>query len=85
MAWLYFLLAAAALAVAFVTTSVGLLVLCLLAGLGLALAGMLKLLADRVGSRSRDEGLALDPDELRRVREQAEARRAAADAADPER
>lgn len=77
MAWLYFLLAAAALAVAFRTTSVAVLVVCLLAGLGLLLAGVLKLLADRIGQRSRGGGPTLDPDELRRLREAAEARRPA--------
>jgi hypothetical protein len=55
-----------------------LLVLCLLAALGLLLAWMLSMLAQRVGSRSRDESLMLDPQELRRLREQAQARQAAA-------
>ena len=77
MAWLYFLLAAVAFALAFRTTSVALLVVCLLAGLGLLLAGVLKLLADRIGQRSRGDGPALDPDELRRLREEAEARKLA--------
>jgi len=39
---------------------------------------VLGLLAQRVGSRSRDDPALLDPAELRRLREQAEARRAAA-------
>jgi hypothetical protein len=34
-----------------------------------------------VGSQSRDDSLMLDPQELRRLREQAEARRAAATSA----
>jgi hypothetical protein len=38
----------------------------------------MQLLARRVESRSRDEGLMLDPDDLRRLREQAEARTRAA-------
>jgi hypothetical protein len=74
MPWIYLLLAIAALVVAFKTTSMTLLVLCLLAALGLLLAWMLSMLAQRVGSRSRDESLMLDPQELRRLREQAEAR-----------
>ena len=77
MPWVFLLLALAALAAAFRTTSMLLAVLCLLAALALLLAGALGLLARRVGSRSRDEALLLDPQELRRLREQAEARRAA--------
>ncbi|HEY0661578.1 MAG TPA: hypothetical protein VGD21_09720 [Lysobacter sp.] len=78
MQWLYLLLALAALAVAFKTSSVGVLAVSLLAALGLFLAFVLSLLAQRVGSRSRDEALMLDPEELRRLREQAEARKLAA-------
>lgn len=76
MPWLYLLLALAAFAVAFKTTSVALLAICLLAALGLMLAWVLALLAQRVGSRSRDTALMIDPEELRRLRTQAEARRA---------
>jgi hypothetical protein len=83
MSWVFLLLAIAALAVAFKTTSVALAVLCLLAALGLLLAGTLGLLAQRVGSRSRDDTSMIDPQELRRLREQAEARRAAATPTDP--
>jgi len=78
MHWLYLLLALVALAVAFKTTSVAVLMVCLLAALGLGLAWVLKLLAARVDSQTRDSTLILDPAELRRLREQAEARRAAA-------
>lgn len=73
--WLYLLLALAALAVAFKTTSVALALICLLLALGLLLAWILGWLAQRVGSRSRDAQLLIDPHELRRLREQAEARR----------
>ncbi len=83
MSWVFLLLAIAAFAVAFKTTSVALAVLCLLAALGLLLAGALGLLAQRVGSRSRDDAAMLDPQELRRLREQAEARRAAATPSEP--
>lgn len=76
MPWVFLLLALAAFAVAFKTTSVALLALCLVVALGLLLAWALGLLAQRVGSRSRDESMLLDPQELRRLREQAESRRA---------
>ena len=77
MPWIYLLLAIGALAVAFRTTSMALLVLSLLAALGLTAAGVLGLLAQRVGSRSRDAGSMIDGVELKRLREQAEARRSA--------
>lgn len=78
MAWLLILLAFAALAVAFKTTSVMLLTISLLAALVLMVIGVLKLLADRVDSRSRSESMMIDPVELHRLREQAEARRQSA-------
>ncbi|GAB3746533.1 hypothetical protein GCM10028795_08070 [Lysobacter olei] len=77
-AWVYLLLAIGALAVAFKTASVGLMALCLLAALGLILAWVMALLAQRIDSRSRSEHAMIDPEELRRMREQAEARKAAA-------
>ncbi|MGI8559905.1 MAG: hypothetical protein ACR2J7_00380 [Luteimonas sp.] len=77
MPWLFLLLALAAFAVAFKTTSMVLAVLCLLAALGLLLAWVMGLLAQRVGSQSRDDSQMLDPQELKRLREQAEVRRAA--------
>jgi hypothetical protein len=78
MPWLFLLLALAAFAVAFTTSSMPLTVVCLLAALGLLVAWVMGLLAQRVGSQTRDDSLMLDPQELRRLREQAEARRAAA-------
>ncbi|TWI13462.1 hypothetical protein IP93_00624 [Lysobacter ruishenii] len=78
MAWVYLLLAIGALAVAFKTASVGLMAVCLLLALGLILAWVMTLLAQRIDSRSRSEHAMIDPDELRRMREQAEARKAAA-------
>ena len=83
MSWVFLLLAIAAFAVAFKTASVALAVLCLLAALGLLLAWVLGLLAQRVGSRSRDDTSMIDPQELRRLREQAEARRVAATPSEP--
>ena len=74
MPWLMFLFAVAALLVAFKTTSMALLLASLLAALVLTVAGVMQLLARRIDSRSRDAGLMLDPEELRRLREQADAR-----------
>ena len=78
MAWLFLLLGFGALWVAFTASSPGLLALALVAALVLFIAFVLKMASDRIGSRSRDEQLMLDPEELRRLREQAEARRRAA-------
>jgi hypothetical protein len=78
MPWLYLLVALAALAVAFKTTSVAVLMLCLLVALVAMFAWVMGLLARRVGSRSRDAAMLIDPVELHRLREQAEARRRAA-------
>lgn len=86
MPWLFLILAVAALAVAFKTTSVALLMICLLAAFALTVAWVLTLLGQRVDSRSRDEAMMLDPEELRRLREQAEARKLAASSQiDPQR
>ncbi|UHQ23419.1 hypothetical protein LVB77_01510 [Lysobacter sp. 5GHs7-4] len=78
MYWLFLLLALAALVVAFKASSGALLVISLLASLGFFIAWILGLMAARIGSASRDEGMMLDPNELRRLREQAEARKLAA-------
>lgn len=83
MPWLFLLVALAAFAVAFKTSSVALAFLCLLVALGAMVAWVMGLFASRVGSRSRDESLMLNPDELRRMREQAEARRVAAQTTEP--
>lgn len=77
MIWLFLLLAIAAFAIALKTTSVALAILCLLAALALMVAFVMGLLARRIGTQSRDESMILDPLELRRLRDQAEARRAA--------
>lgn len=83
MPWILFLLALAALAVAFKTTSVALLLVCLIVALALTLSGVMQLFAQRISSRSRDETLMVDPEELRRLREQADARKVAAAQAEP--
>ena len=80
MPWLFFALAAGSMAVAITSTSTLLMVLCLLASAGLVIAATMILMAERVGSASRNEVMLIDPVELRRLREQAEARRAASQA-----
>jgi membrane protein implicated in regulation of membrane protease activity len=78
MAWLFLVLALAALWMAFTATTTGGLAFGLLVALAMFAAFVLKLASDRIGNRARDEQLMLDPEELRRLREQAEARRLAA-------
>jgi hypothetical protein len=77
MHWLYLLLALAALAVAMKTASSALMLLCLLASLVLLVLWLAGLYSARMAGRSRDPSAMIDPAELRRLREQAEARRAA--------
>lgn len=83
MHWLLLLLAVGALAVALMTSSVGLAAVCVLAALLLLVAWVLGWYSARVGARSRDESAMIDPVEVRRLREQAEARRAAAQPPSP--
>lgn len=78
MSWLYLLLAVAALAIAFKTSSTALMLFALIAAFGLLLAWLMGVLASRLESRSGDPATLVDPAELLRLREQAEARRAAA-------
>jgi len=78
MPWLFLLLALGAIVVAFTTTSVPLAAIALLLSLVFVVIGVMGLLAQRVGSQSRNEAMMVDPVELRRLREQAEARRAGA-------
>lgn len=79
MHWLYLLLAIGSLGVALRTSSLALLVVCLLASLGLFLAWIVGWYAARVGDTSRDESQMIDPSELRRLRQLAEARKASTD------
>jgi hypothetical protein len=76
MPWLFLLIAAALLAVALTTPSMLMLVVCGLASLGLTVFAVMSLLAQRVDSSARSDAMLIDPQELRRLREQAEARRA---------
>lgn len=78
MPWLFLLLAIAAFAIAMTTKSIAIAVICILAALALLVVWVMGLLAQRVGSQTRDDAMMIDPQELRRMREQAEARRAAA-------
>jgi hypothetical protein len=83
MPWLILLIAAGLLMVALTTTSMALLVVCALASLGLTVFSVMSLLAQRVDNSARSEAMLIDPQELRRLREQAEAKRAEAAAARP--
>jgi len=78
MHWLYLLFAFAALAVAMKTASSGLMALCLLVSLVLVVLWLVGMYSARLAGRSRDPSVMIDPAELRRMREQAEARKAAA-------
>ena len=79
MHWLYLLLALLFLAMAMKSTAPGWLVVVLvLASLGLFLAWMLGWVASRVSTGSRDDINMISPEELRQLREQAEARKNAA-------
>src|SRR5690606_14233568 len=75
MPWLFLLLAVAAFAVALKASSMAVVVLCLLAALACTVAWVLGLLAQRMGNRTRDDSMMLDPVEMKRLREQAESRR----------
>jgi hypothetical protein len=78
MHWLFLLLALGALAVALKTSSLVLMAVSLLASLGLFVAWIMGWYAARVGTTRRDETEMIDPVELRRLREIAEARKAGA-------
>ncbi len=77
MPWLFLLLGLVAMVVAMKTSSMLLMVISLLAALVFLVLWAYGWYASRVVGVSRDESLMLDPDELRRLREQAEARKLA--------
>lgn len=77
MHWLYLIIALALLAVA-MKASGWLVVLLVLASLVAFIAWMLGWVSSRISSGARNDTQILSPEELRRLREQAEARRAAA-------
>lgn len=78
MPWLLLLIAVALFLAALAASSMVVVVLCVLGSLGLSIVAVMSLLAQRVDNSARSETLLIDPQELRRLREQAEARRAAA-------
>lgn len=80
MPWLLLLIAVALFLAALGASSMAMVVLCVLGSLGLSIVAVMSLLAQRVDNSARSETLLIDPQELRRLREQAEARRAAGDA-----
>lgn len=75
MHWLYLLFAVGALVLSMRTTSTVLMVVGLLASLGLFVAWVVSWYAARMGDTQRDESQMIDPAELRRLRELAEARK----------
>jgi len=84
MHWLFLLLAMSALFGALRTSQTWLMVVLLLLSLVLAVAWVLGWMSARLGSRSTQMPM-IDPQELRRLREQAEARRQQqASAAEPQ-
>lgn len=75
MHWLYLLLALGALMLALTTHSAGLLALWLLMMAGFLRAWVVGWYRERIGQGSRDEVAMVDPAELLRLRQLAEARR----------
>lgn len=75
MPWLFLLIAIGSFLVAFTTHSPALLGISLVLGLLTSVAFFMSLLARRMGSTTSSDALRLNADELRRMREQAEARR----------
>jgi hypothetical protein len=83
MHWLFLLMAVGALYVGFSVTSTAVMVVSLLASLVLFLLWIMGWYARRIGESSRDPSQMIDPTELRRLREVAEARRNAMPPAEP--
>lgn len=84
MHWLFLLLALAALAFGFLTTSMPLLIGCLLAALVLFVLWVLGLYQARVAGSGRDSSQMIDPAELRRLRDQIQMRKAENDEQPPQ-
>jgi len=76
MHWLFLLLALAAMAFGFLTTSMAVLVSCLLAALVLFVLWILGMYQARVAGSGRDVSQMIDPSEMRRLRDQVHARKA---------
>jgi hypothetical protein len=75
MRWLWLVAAAICFAIPFVTHSVGLGALALVAALAFLIIGTLALASSRIESRGRHESTMLGPEEMRAIREQAERRK----------
>ncbi|WAC62445.1 hypothetical protein OVA13_13740 [Pseudoxanthomonas sp. SL93] len=75
MHWLFLLLGIGSLFIAMRTASMALMVVCLLASLALFVLWIVGWYSQRVGDSSRNDVQMIDPAELRRLREIAEARR----------
>ena len=78
MHWLFLILAFAAMAFAFMASSTATLTVCLLLALLMFVLWIFGMYSSRFSDHGRDASLMIDPAELRRLREQAEARKAAA-------
>jgi hypothetical protein len=79
MHWLFLLLAALAFLIAFTTHSAVVLAISILVALGLSAVWFMGLMAQRMGDTARNEAMIIDPQELRRLREQAQARKTQSD------
>lgn len=71
MPWLFFALALGAILIAFNTFSIGLAAVCLLAALGLIIAGTLNLASARISKQSKHPAVMLDAKALAEVRKRA--------------
>ncbi|MGQ0801139.1 MAG: hypothetical protein ACT4NL_13665 [Pseudomarimonas sp.] len=81
MPWLFFALALGAILVAFKTFSIGLAAVCLLAALGLSIAGALNLASARISDQSQNPARMLDAKALDAIRKRAAADKAEAESA----
>lgn len=84
MPWLMFLFAIGLFLLALSASSMAVVILCVLGSLGLSIVAIMSLLAQRVDNSARSETMLIDPQELRRLREIAEAKRAEAAAPAPQ-
>ncbi len=80
MPWLLLLFAVGLFMIALSASSMTVVILCVLGSLGLSVVAIMSLLAQRVDNSARSETMLIDPLELRRLREVAEAKRAEATA-----
>lgn len=81
MPWMMFVFALLSFVVLCYAHSVALAVICIVLTIGFVIAGLLNIMAGRLNDASRDGGHIITPEELRLYREQAQARKLAADSA----